>query len=519
MERTIVYEIYTKNMRDILQHYANYHTPLNRIISTQPNNPPISFETICKIQQSIIQQIKNLGIPCPNKHLGLEDIPRFNQAIEDLNLQKIWGPISQILDIEGKPAENASAQEIRLWMNENKYHLQDIVWLDLSGKTLTSIPREITLLTGLEMLSLHNNQITVLPHCIFDGLNSLQLLSFHNNQITVLPQRIFDGLNQLQKLYLDNNQITVLPQDIFTRLNQLQKLFLHNNLITVLPQGIFAELNQLQELGLYKNQITVLPKDIFTGLNQLRKLFLHNNRINVLPQGIFDALNQLQRLGLANNQITVLPQGIFDALNQLQRLDLGNNQISVLPQGIFDQLNQLRELYLCGNPWLLLYYKDVQPPVLMDPNPVFNNALKAFKEFNAYVCRSSFANFYKFVAQGNSFNDVMSYFSHLPQYVRDVIDARMREEQDNFLSDEELFPIALKKAVRCIFAMSSDEIKDIIYSHVLQLAQESDAFKREQIPGLPPEDFTNPNWGRDHAQDNILRLIDAMSLSIEGFGS
>ena len=444
--RTIVYEIYRKNVRDILERYANYHTPLNHIISTQPNNPPFSFETICEIQQSIIQQIKNMGVPCPNKHLGLEDITRFNQAIEDLNLQKIWDPIRRALAVEGKPAGNASAQEIRLWMNENKNHLRNIVRLNLSEKALTTIPREIILLTGLQLLNLSNNQITVLPQGIFDALNQLQWLALYSNQITVLPQGIFDALNQLEVLGLDNNQITV------------------------------------------------------------------------LPQGIFDALNQLQRLGLNKNQITVLPQGIFAGLNQLLRLGLHYNQITVLPQGIFDALDQLQELYLYGNPRLLFSYH-MQTPVLMVPNRALNNALKAFKEFNAYVCRSSFAQFYQFVAHGNPFNDVMIYFSHLSPYVQDIIIAKVLEEQNNSLSDEECFPIALKKAVRWIFATSSDELKNVIYSHVLQLAQEFDAFKKEQTLGLPPEDFTIPNWERYHAQDNILMLIDAMSLSIEGFES
>ena len=516
---TIVYDIYEKNMKDILKRYANNDTPLNRIISTQPNNPLISFETICEIQQSIIQQIKNMGVTCPNKHLGLEDIPRFNQEIEDLNLQKIWGPIRQGIAVEEEPAENASAQEIRLWMNENKNHLQNIVRLDLSRKALTTIPREITLLTGLQVLSLHNNQITVLPQGIFAGLNRLQRLALNHNQITVLPQRIFNELIQLRELDLSNNQITFYCRVYFDALIQLRKLDLSNNQITVLLQGIFDGLNQLQNLYLHYNQITVLPQRIFDGLNQVQRLVLHNNQITVLPQGIFDQLVQLRELGLHHNQITVLPLGIFDHLNQLQKLYLYNNQLSVLPQGIFDALNQLRELYLYGNPRLLFSYIDIQTPVLMAPKPALNNAFKAFKEFNAYVCRSSFAQFYQFVAQVNPFNDVMSNFSHLSPYLQNVINSKVLEEQNNSLSDKERFQIALKKAVRWIFATSSDELKNVIYSHVLQLAQEFDAFKKEQTLGLPPEDFTIPDWERAHAQDNILMLIDAMSLSIEGFES
>ncbi len=108
----VVYDIYRKNVQDILKQYANYETPLNRIvlsISTRPNLSLNSVGDISHTQQFMILQVKALGIPCPNKHLGLEDIPRLNQALEDRNLQKIWGSIclqvqfrQQALDTVGK---------------------------------------------------------------------------------------------------------------------------------------------------------------------------------------------------------------------------------------------------------------------------------------------------------------------------------------------------------------------------------------------------------------------------------
>jgi len=140
----VVYDIYRRNVQNILKQYANYETPLNCIVFSISNRPNLSLNSIgdiSHIQQFMIQQVKALGIPCPNKHLGLEDIPRLNQALEDRNLQKIWRPISQVLAaVEGKPAVNAPAQVIRHWMNENKNHLQGIALLTLSRMNLTTIP-------------------------------------------------------------------------------------------------------------------------------------------------------------------------------------------------------------------------------------------------------------------------------------------------------------------------------------------------------------------------------------------
>ncbi len=101
----------------------------------------------------------------------------------------------------------------------------------------------------------------------------------------------------------------------------------------------------------------------------------------------------------------------------------------------------------------------------------------------------------------------MRHFSALPQYVRDVINTKAQEEPDTSLSDEDRFRIALKKAVRWIFEMSTDQLKNVIYARLHRLAQESDPLIRS---------LNNPNWGRDHAKDNILRLIDAMSLISNG---
>ncbi len=241
-------------------------------------------------------------------------------------------------------------------------------------------------------------------------------------------------------------------------------------------------------------------------MKQLEWLYLNNNTISILPQGIFAGLKQLQWLYLNNNTISILPQGIFDALNQLHQLDLGNNEIDTLPQGIFDRLNKLRIVYLYGNPRLLFSYKDTKTPVNMVPDPVLNNDLTTFKEFNTYVCRSLFAQFYQCVAQGYSFNYVKQYFSYLSPYLHNVIQLKFQEERNNSSSPD--FRIVLKNAVRWIFEMSTDQLKNVIYARVHQLAQESPSFIRS---------LSNLNWGQVHARDNILRLIDAMSLTSNDF--
>ncbi len=297
----VVNEIYKRNMLKILKNYSNKDTPLNCKILSKRNKFgatfPLIYDVVSKIQRSIIRSINALGIPCPNAHVPYKDISVFNCMIEDLNLQKIWPFIFGEVDAPGKPAENASAEEIRFWMNEslNTNLLQQITYLGLSGKKLTTIPKEIGLFTGLQILELFSNQIKELPKGIFESLNNLHLLSFHNNKIKRLPQNAFNGLWKLEKLTLCSNKIKEISLNAFDGLKSLARL----NLVC--------------------NEIKEVAQPTFISLQALTKLYLNNNLISELPNGLFDGLKNLTSLDLCENPIIELFPDTFSGLPNLER--------------------------------------------------------------------------------------------------------------------------------------------------------------------------------------------------------
>jgi Leucine-rich repeat (LRR) protein len=174
----------------------------------------------------------------------------LNQEIEDTDLKIFWTHLS----INGKPYLD-NPEEIRVWMKENNALLRKITSLEVWGRELSHMPKQIIQLQQLQYLYLHYNQITQIPSDI-GQLQQLQRLYLYNNQITQIPSEI-GQLQQLQWLYLNDNQITQVPSEI-GQLQQLRYLDLSGNQFIQLPLEIL-QLQQLQQLYLSANQIAQLP--------------------------------------------------------------------------------------------------------------------------------------------------------------------------------------------------------------------------------------------------------------------
>ncbi len=213
--------------------------------------------------------------------------------------------------------------------------------LDLSGRGLTKLPKQIRHLTNLQELVLTRNQLTLLPKSI-GQLTNLQTLSLAVNRLTSLPESI-GQLTNLQTLRLANNQLTLLPESI-DQLTNLQRLSLAGNQLTSLPE-LIGQLTNLQRLSLAGNQLTSLPESI-GQLTNVQTLSLTGNQLTSLPESI-GQLTDLREL-IAGNQLTSLPESIGQLTN-LQTLILTDNQLTSLPP-LLARLRELRTLNLKGNP-------------------------------------------------------------------------------------------------------------------------------------------------------------------------
>ena len=201
----------------------------------------------------------------------------------------------------------------------------------------------------LKMLDLQSNELTYLPHDLFNSTTNLTYLGLKQNRLVQVSSDLFKSLKPLFKLYLDDNAISNLTMGVFDSLGELRLLHLSGNDISNLPVSVFDSLGRLRTLDLSGNDISNLPLGVFDSLGRLWYLYLSGNDISNLPLGVFDSLGVLYNLNLSGNDISNLPLGVFDSLGGLRTLDLSSNDISNLTMGVFHSLVALRILDLSSN--------------------------------------------------------------------------------------------------------------------------------------------------------------------------
>jgi len=207
--------------------------------------------------------------------------------------------------------------------------------LDLSAKSLTSLPPEISELKNLIELDISDNQLIYLPSEIFE-LRYLEQLDISSNQLTFLPMEI-SKLKKLDQLNISSNNLLSLPTGIF-ELKVLTKFHISYNQLSSLPPKI-SKLKSLVQLDLFNNRLSSLPPEI-SELKSLEQLDLSYNQLSSLPSEISE-LKSLEQLDLSYNQLSSLPPEVSELKNLVQ-LDISHNQLSSLPLEIFELKNLVK---------------------------------------------------------------------------------------------------------------------------------------------------------------------------------
>jgi TonB family protein len=150
----------------------------------------------------------------------------------------------------------------------------------------------------------------------------IEELSLVGKSITTIPPDI-TKFRSLRFLDLENNLIQTLPPEI-GMLNKLVKFFMPLNQLKELPVEI-ANLKALRVLGLASNRFEEFPREVL-ALTKLTGLDLSGNKISNLPPAI-GQMRDLQTLFLHDNNISTFPEEFYK-LTQLKALSLGGNPIS-----------------------------------------------------------------------------------------------------------------------------------------------------------------------------------------------
>uniref|UniRef100_A0A1A8RTQ1 Leucine rich repeat and sterile alpha motif containing 1 n=1 Tax=Nothobranchius rachovii TaxID=451742 RepID=A0A1A8RTQ1_9TELE len=134
--------------------------------------------------------------------------------------------------------------------------------LDISGCELSEVPSSafsICKVLQKKVLILHTNELRVLltKGCDISTLSTLKVLDLHDNQLTCLPEDI-GKVSTLQILNVEKNHLKVLPESI-GKLQLLQTLNVKGNCLSELPPSI-GSLRSLRTLDVSDNKVMQLPK-------------------------------------------------------------------------------------------------------------------------------------------------------------------------------------------------------------------------------------------------------------------
>jgi Leucine-rich repeat (LRR) protein len=261
----------------------------------------------------------------------IEDIGKLKAFFQTANDYSLWRIFGRITNVATNIPFNKAVRHVKAELEKIDFTQYKVV--DLTGRKIPFVPREIGLFTSCDTLSLNGCAILFLPPEI-GKLRALQRLSLFENKLTTVPKEIGD-LPALQLLNLFENKLTTLPKEIGD-LPALEDLNLsYNSLLTIPPE--LGKLPALKILELSHNSLETVPKEL-GELPVLRDLDLSHNSLKTVPKEL-GKLPELRRLQLFQNPLTSVPIHLGNA-SAPRVLWLGVDSIDLLPQELKDKVTR-----------------------------------------------------------------------------------------------------------------------------------------------------------------------------------
>ncbi len=220
---------------------------------------------------------------------------------------------------------------------------------------LKSLPKEMGLLTKLEMLYIANGELEGLPEEM-GTLNITDIEIYNCPKMTEFPMAL-TKMPSLVSLNISNNRQWS-AEEIYKGFDglangpskeKIQILYARQNSLEELPES-FKNMKKIGLLDLAYNKISKLHplgKDVAPV-----QLYLDNNQLTEIPvdeTGVFCGFDDAETVSITNNQLTVFPN-IFTSKTEyiLGSVDVSFNQITGFPAD-FKGINA-ETLTLAGNP-------------------------------------------------------------------------------------------------------------------------------------------------------------------------
>ncbi|XP_031175533.1 transforming growth factor beta activator LRRC32-like isoform X1 [Sander lucioperca] len=273
--------------------------------------------------------------------------------------------------------------------------------LDISMNGLSDDAVELYLRnkSSLDQLKMTGNALTRLSHNLFKESEGLRVITIDDNQISVIEQGTFEPLSQLETLNLAKNNLAHICD---FKLHQVKYLNLSRNSVEFFVTREDDQLYRLEILDLSHNKLLYFP--IVPKMNSLRYLHLQNNLVGTLNSEAtmvseanalyYEIMNEktvrknnlhsnwrlmpLIYIDLSYNHFRSFPLETFNHLLSLETLNFSYNCLQNITWNVRnDESGYRRQLFFPS-----LKYLDLQSNGLVYISPLFLNALTQIETLN-----------------------------------------------------------------------------------------------------------------------------------------
>lgn len=215
------------------------------------------------------------------------------------------------------------------------------IYLAYCQKCVFQIP--LANMTGLKVLNVSHNKISVIPRNTFPKLYELHTIDVSHNKLSDIAVAVFQVLFSLRNLLLSHNSLEEILSGTFGTLPTLLHIDLSHNQLRKISKQAFTRLQSVQTMSVRSNWLTSL----FDIPQSLSYLDASHNVITLETPNRWPAMNALLALDLSHNEIqdNLVAESFYPLLT-LQSLNLSSNGITVPPKDALSKLPSLRKLYL-----------------------------------------------------------------------------------------------------------------------------------------------------------------------------
>ncbi|CAE6062790.1 unnamed protein product [Arabidopsis arenosa] len=291
--------------------------------------------------------------------LGLANFSVSQNGVDDSTMEALKSSLNLTSDVD--------------WSNPNPCKWESVecdgsnrvTKIQLKQKGIRgTLPTDLQKLSELVVLELFLNRISG-PIPDLSGLSRLQTLNLHDNLFESVPKNLFSGMSSLQEVYLENNPFNPwqIP-DTIKEATSLQNLTLSNcSIFGKIPDFFGSQsLPSLTNLKLSQNRLQGELPVSFAGTS-IQSLFL-NGQVGEQLNGSISILRNMTSLvevSLQGNKFSG-PIPDLSGLLSLRVFNVRENQLTgVVPQSLI-RLNSLTTVNLTNN-------------LLQGPTPLFGKSV------------------------------------------------------------------------------------------------------------------------------------------------